>query len=82
MGDERRKSLAALEDEERSIRNDKNLSREERAVLLQSIWGKQLSVMGRPPGAAGKASPPAPPTKQVPIQTAEPNPPAPGTTDT
>ena len=81
-GDERRKSLAALEDEERSIRNDKNLSREERAVLLQSIWGKQLSVMGRPPGAAGKASPPAPPTKQVPIQTAEPNPPAPGTTDT
>ena len=90
--DDRRKSLAVLEDEERLIRDDKSLSREERAVLLQSIWRKQLAAMGLPPDAAGKstpakgarkAAPPTPSAGPEPVQTAEPRPPAmPEATDT
>jgi len=81
--EDRHKSLAVLEDEERSIRDDQQLSRQERIILLQSIWRKQLAVMGLPPDAAGKSTEKATPsTKQIPIQTAEPSPPASGATDT
>jgi hypothetical protein len=87
--EDRHKSLAVLEDEERHIRDDKNLSREERTVLLQTIWRKQLAVMGQPPDAAGKSTPSkgagkaASPAGSAPIQTAEPRPPeTPKATDT
>jgi hypothetical protein len=87
--EDRHKSLAVLEDEERHIRDDKNLSREERTVLLQTIWRKQLAVMGQPPDAAGKSAPSkgagkaASPAGSAPIQTAEPRPPeTPKATDT
>ena len=77
---ERRKNLTALEDEERRIRDDKSLSREENKILLQAIWRKQLAVMGLPPDAAGKApsrKKAAAPEKPAPIETAEPRPPTP-----
>ena len=77
---ERRKNLTALEDEERRIRDDKSLSREENKILLHAIWRKQLAVMGLPPDAAGKApsgKKADAPAKSAPIQTAEPRPPTP-----
>ncbi|MEI6032969.1 MAG: hypothetical protein WCS65_01660 [Verrucomicrobiae bacterium] len=51
------KSLVVLEEEELRIRNDKNLSRAERMVLLSAIWREQLKVMRLPQPAPRKTAP-------------------------